>query len=71
MVTSWGIRRAQRAVDAAAQRVVDEKQNKTDISRELGRMPGHHDAFRTADKNIKNAKKDLKKAEKKLDKKQR
>jgi hypothetical protein len=70
-MSTWGERRAQRAVDAAAKRVVDEKQNKTDISQQLGRMPAHHEAFRTADKNIKAAKKDLKKAEKKLDKKQR
>ncbi|HWD82568.1 MAG TPA: hypothetical protein VG497_26895 [Kribbella sp.] len=57
--------RLQRAVDAAAKRVLDETQNKKDVSRELGRMPGHHDAFKAADRNIKGAKRDLKKAVKK------
>lgn len=66
---NWGVRRAQRAVDSAARRVEDEKQNKKDVSRELGRMPGAHQSFKAADKNIKTATKDLKKANKKLDKK--
>ncbi|GAA2817818.1 hypothetical protein [Kribbella solani] len=52
----------QAAIDAAAQRVVDEINNKKAISQELGRMPGVHDAFKTADKNIARAQKDLGKA---------
>jgi hypothetical protein len=55
----------QNAVDAAAKRVLDEMQNKKDVGRELRGMPGMHDAFKTADRHIKQAKKDLKKAVKK------
>ncbi|HEY3561527.1 MAG TPA: hypothetical protein VGL05_28880 [Kribbella sp.] len=63
--------RLQRAVDAAARRVADEMQNKKDVGRELGRMPGHHDAFKAADKNIKRAQKDHKAAVKKQQKYER
>lgn len=63
--------RLQKAVDAAAQRVIDEMQNKKDVSRELGRMPGAHDAFKSADKNIRAARRDLKKAVKKQGKYER